>query len=165
MEHFKSSKKILFCIYKMSQISKKPYEKCEIKIIDDDNYFWMNRRDLELETDWAVVFDKCDPKKQKYRHDLISNTLFQLCRVFVCNDLVERKIKSRTVSSKKILEFKEKLGLDPKKYYFYVQDIISALQLAFEGKITHTQYCVLKKRLDLYFSEHKRLIWSCRQIF
>ena len=55
MEHFKSSKKILFCIYKMSQISKKPYEKCEIKIIDDDNYFWMNRRDLELETDWAVV--------------------------------------------------------------------------------------------------------------
>ena len=100
-------------MYKMSQISKKPYEKCEIKIIDDDNYFWVNRRDLELETDWAVVFDKCDPKKQKYRRDLISNTQFQLCRVFVCNDLVERKIKSRRVSSKKILEFTEKVGLDP----------------------------------------------------
>ena len=41
--------------------------KCEIEIIDDKNYFWVNRRDLETEWDyknWAVIFDKCDPKNK-----------------------------------------------------------------------------------------------------
>ena len=94
-------------------------------------------------------------KKQIYGQDLILNTQFQGCRVFVQNDLVERKIKSCRVSSKKILEFKEKLGLDPNKYGFEKPDIISALQVAFEGEIMHTQYCVQNKRLDLYFSKHK----------
>ena len=47
--------------------------------------------------------------------------------MFVQNDLAERKIKSCRVSSKKILEFKEKLGLDPNKYGFEKPDIISAL--------------------------------------
>ena len=31
-------------------------------------YFWVNRRDLEIESDyknWAVIFDKCDPKNKK----------------------------------------------------------------------------------------------------
>ena len=94
-------------------------------------------------------------KKQIYGQDLIPNTQFQGCRVFVQNDLAERKIKSCRVSSKKILEFKEKLGLDPNKYGFEKPDIISALQVAFEGEIMHTQYCVQNKRLDLYFSKHK----------
>ena len=71
------------------------------------------------------------------------------------NDLAERKIKSRRASSTKILGFKEKLGLDPNKYSFDEQDIISAFQVAFEGEIMHTQYCVQSKRLDLHFSEHK----------
>ena len=70
------------------------------------------------------------------------------------NDLVERKIKSRRVSSKKVLEFKEKLGLDPNCYVFLEQDI-SALQIAFEQEIMHTQYCVQNKRLDLYFPKCK----------
>ena len=65
------------------------------------------------------------------------------------NDLVERKIKSRRVSSKKVLKFKEKLGLDPNCYVFLEQDIISALQIAFEREIMHTQYCVQNKRLAL----------------
>ena len=94
-------------------------------------------------------------KKQIYGQDLIPNTQFQGCTVFVQNDLAERKIKSCRVSSKKILEFKEKLGLDPNKYGFEKPDIISALQVAFEGEIMHTQYCVQNKRLDLYFSKHK----------
>ena len=29
------------------------------------------------------------------------------------------------------------------------------MQVAFEGEIMHTQYCVQNKRLDFYFSEHK----------
>ena len=71
------------------------------------------------------------------------------------NDLVERKIRSRWVASKQFLEFKEKLGLDPNEYCFDEQDILNALQVAFEGEIMYTQYCVQNKRLDLYFFEYK----------
>ena len=40
------------------------------------------------------------------------NTKFQPCRIFVRNDLIERKIKSYRKSSEKFLKFKEKLGLE-----------------------------------------------------
>ena len=100
----------------MSKISKEAYKKCEIEISDEKEYFLMNRRDLEIESDykyWAHAFDKCDPEKQKYKCELIPNTQFQPCRKIVPNDLAERKNKSRRASSKSFLEFKEKLGLDP----------------------------------------------------
>ena len=35
------------------------------------------------------------------------------------------------------------------------QDIISALQVAFEGETILNQHCVKKKRLDAYFSKYK----------
>ena len=41
------------CTYKMVQISKKGYEKCEVEIIDKGRYFWVNRKDLEVESDVA----------------------------------------------------------------------------------------------------------------
>ena len=81
------------------------------------------------------------------------STQFRPCERFVRNYLVERKIRSRRLASEQFLEFKEKLGLDPNKYSFDEQNIISALQGAFEGEIMHTQYCVQNKRLDFYFSE------------
>ena len=52
----------------MCQMSKEVYEKYEIGFIDDKEYFSINRRDLEIESDyknWAVIFDKCEPEKQK----------------------------------------------------------------------------------------------------
>ena len=66
------SKKIIFflCMYKMIQISKEEYEKCEVETINKGRYFWVNRKDLEVESDianWAHIFDKCDLEKQKYR--------------------------------------------------------------------------------------------------
>ena len=154
------SKKIIFflCMYKMVQISKKGYEKCEVEIIDKRRYFWVNRKDLEVESDvanWAQIFDKCDPEKQKYRQELTPNAEYQRCRVFVRNDLVEKKIKSCRKSSKRFLEFKKKLGLDPDVVTCDKQDIISALQVAFEGEIILTQYCIENKRLDAYFSKYK----------
>ena len=85
------------CMYKMVRISKEEYKKCEIKIIDKEKYFWVNRKDLEIESDvsnWAQVLDKCDPEKQKYRQELIPNAEYQRCRVFVRNDLVEKKLKA-----------------------------------------------------------------------
>ena len=99
----------------MLQIRKEEYEKCKIEVIDKGRYFWVNRKKLEIESDvanWAHIFDKCDPKKQKYRQELTPNAKKQRCRVFVRNDLVERKIKSCRKSSKRFLKFKKKLGLN-----------------------------------------------------
>ena len=81
-------------MYKMGQIGKEAYKKREVEIIDKGRYFWINRRDLEAESDvtnWAQIFDKCDPEKQKYRHELMPNTTFQPSTRFVQNDLVEGK--------------------------------------------------------------------------
>ena len=75
--------------------------------------------------------------------------------MFVRNDLVERNIKSCRKASEKFLKFKVKLVLDPCKVNCDGQDIISALQLAFEGEIIHTQYCVQNKRLDAYLPKYK----------
>ena len=58
------------CMYKMLQISKEEYKKCEVEIIDKGRYFWVNRKDLETKSDvanLAQIFDKCDPEKRKYR--------------------------------------------------------------------------------------------------
>ena len=81
-------------MYKMLQICEEGYKKCEVEIIDKGKYFWVNIKYLEVESDvanWAQIFDKCDPEKQKYRHELIPNTECQLCRKFVRNDLIEIK--------------------------------------------------------------------------
>ena len=71
------------------------------------------------------------------------------------NYLVKRKIKSCRKSSKRFLEFKKKLRLDPDVVTCDEQDIISTLQVAFEGKIILTQYCIENKRLDAYLSKYK----------
>ena len=68
------------CMYKMVQIRKEEYEKCEVEIIDKGRYFWVNRKDLEVESDvanWAQIFDKCDSEKQKYRQELTPNAEYQ----------------------------------------------------------------------------------------
>ena len=96
---------------KMVQISKEEYKKCEVEIIDQGRYFSVNKKDLEVESDvanWAQTFDKCDSKKQKNRQELTPYAEYQRCRVFVRNDLVKRKMKSCTKSSKRLLEFFKK---------------------------------------------------------
>ena len=62
------------------------------------------------------------------------NTKFQQCRVFVQNDLVERKIKSCRKLSKRFLELKKKLGVDPDVVTCDEQDIIKILHDRFEGE-------------------------------
>ena len=68
-------------------------------IIDPNNsqYFWINRRDLEIKTkrNWQVIFDKYkDLSTQKYRKELTPNITFQPNKIFVRNDLFEKIIKS-----------------------------------------------------------------------
>ena len=64
-------------MYKTLQISKEEYKKCEVKIIDKERYFWVNRKDLAV-------------KIQTW----ISNTKFQQYGVFIRNDLVGKKVKA-----------------------------------------------------------------------
>ena len=53
IEYFMPSKNFSFflCMYKMDQIIKKGYKKCEVEIIDKGRYFWLNGKDLEVESD------------------------------------------------------------------------------------------------------------------
>ena len=91
--------------------------KCEIETINDPNnsqYFWVNRRDLEIETkrNWQAVFDKCkDSSIQKYRKELTSNITFQPNKIFVRNDLIEKIIKNFKATNLEFLKLKERLGL------------------------------------------------------
>ena len=66
-------------MYKMSKIRKEAYKKCEIETIHKEQCFWLRRKDLQIESghsNWAAIFDKCDPHKQKYRYDLMPSTNF-----------------------------------------------------------------------------------------
>ena len=73
--------------------------KCDLKTIVDPNnsqYFWINRRDLEIEnkSNLQVIFDKYkDSSSQKYRKELTPNITFQPNKIFVRNDLFEKIIK------------------------------------------------------------------------
>ena len=83
------------CI-KCFKSAKKNRKKSRVEIIDKGKHFWVNRKDLEIESDvanWAQIFDKCDSKKQKYRPELTPNAEYHRCRVFVRNDLVRKKLK------------------------------------------------------------------------
>ena len=57
--------------------------KCDLETINDPNnsqYFWINCRDLEIETkrNWQVIFDNYkDLPTQKYRKELTPNINFQ----------------------------------------------------------------------------------------
>ena len=118
----------------------------------------VNKKDLEVESDvtnWAQIFDKCDPEKQIYREELTPNAEYERCRVFVQNDLVERKIKGCRRLSKRFLEFKKKLGLDPNVVTCGEQNIIKFLRGNFYGETNIvTQYCVENKRIDAYMPEY-----------
>ena len=91
--------------------------KCDLKTIVDPNnsqYFWINRRDLEIEnkSNLQVIFDKYkDSSSQKYRKELTPNITFQPNKIFVTNDLFERIIKSCKTTILEFLKLKEKLGL------------------------------------------------------
>ena len=56
---------------------------------------------------------------------------------------------------KKIFRIKKKLGLGPNVVPYDEQNIISALQVAFEREIILTQYCNENKRLNAYFFKYK----------
>ena len=103
--------------------------KCDLETINDLNnnqYFWINGRDLEIETkrNQQVIFDKYkDSSNQKYRQELTPNIIFQPNKIFVRNDLFEEIIKSCEETNLEFLKLKEKLGL------FLYEDICDEQEL------------------------------------
>ena len=72
----------------MLEITKKNCYKCDLETIIDNNsqYFWINLRDFEAETEskWLNMFNKHGNKSTlKYRRELTSNIKFQPDRIFV----------------------------------------------------------------------------------
>ena len=74
----------------------KKSNKCDIEAINDPNnsqYFWINRKDLEIETkrNGQDIFDKCkDSSTQKYRKELTTDITIQPKKIFVRNDFFEK---------------------------------------------------------------------------
>ena len=127
--------------------------KCDIETIIDPNnsqYFWINRRDLEIETkrNWQVIFDKYkDLLTQKYRKELTPNITFQPNKIFVRNDLFEKIIKSCKATNLEFLKLKEKLGLCFYEAICDEQELISMSEEIFKEDKIFTQHNVENKQL------------------
>ena len=95
----------------MFEITKKNCYKCDLEIVIDNNsqYFWINLRDLEAETEnkWLNIFNKYGDKSTlKYRKESTPNINFPADIIFVRNDSFEQVIKScKSNKSKKNLEY------------------------------------------------------------
>ena len=111
--------------------------KCDLQKINYPNnsqYFWINRRDLEIETKykWQVIFDKYkDLSTQKYRKKLTPNITFQPNEIFVRNNLFEKIIKRCKANNLEFLKLKEKLGLCPYEGICDEQEFISKSEESF----------------------------------
>ena len=99
----------------MLEITVNNCNKCDSETIIDPNnnqYFWINRRDLEIETkrNWQAIFDKCkDSSTQKYKKELKPNITFQSNKIFVRNGLFEKIIKSCKATNLEFLKLTEKI--------------------------------------------------------
>ena len=105
---------------KMLEITIENCHKCDLETINDQNnnqYFSINRRDLEIESkrNWRAIFDKYkDSSSQKYRKELTPNITFQPNKIFARNNLFEKIIKNckaANLRKKNFKTLKEKLGL------------------------------------------------------
>ena len=134
--------------------------KCDLETIIDPNNsqdFWINRRDLEIESkcNWQVVFDKYkDLSRQKYRKELTPNITFQPNKIFVRNDLFEKIIKSCKTTNLELLKLKEKLGLCLYEVICDGQEFISTSEEIFKEENIFTQHDVENKQLK---EENKKL--------
>ena len=92
------------------------YCNCKTIIANDSQYFWINLKDFEAETErnWQNIFNKYgNSSTLKYRKELTPNIQFQPDRIFTRNDLFEKIIKSCKATNAEFLMLKEKLGLCP----------------------------------------------------
>ena len=113
----------------MLKIARKNCYKCDLETIisNDSQYFWINLRDFEAETEskWLNIFNKHgNASTLKYRRELTPNIKFQPDRIFVRNDLFEQIIKSCKATNAEFTMLKEKLGICSYEENYYEEEII-----------------------------------------
>ena len=90
-------------------------------------YFWINLRDFEVETEskWVNIFNKHGNNSTlKYRKEITPDIKLQTDRIFVRNDLFEQVIKSCKATNKAFLMLKEKFGICFYEENYYTEEII-----------------------------------------
>ena len=138
---------------KMLEITIDNCHKCNLETIIDPNnsqYFWINRRDLEIESkhNQQAIFDKYkDSSSQKYRKELTPNITFQPNKIFVRNDLFEKIIKSCKTTNLEFLKLKEKPGLCLYEVICDEPESISTVEEIFKEEKFFTQHDVENKQL------------------
>ena len=113
----------------MLEITRRNYYKYDLETIinNDSQYFWINLRDFEAETEskWLNIFNEHgNASTMKYRKELTPNIQFQPDRIFIKNNLFERIIKSSKATNVEFLMLKEKLGICPYEENYYEEEII-----------------------------------------
>ena len=127
--------------------------KCDLEAIigpNNSQYFWINRRDLEIESkrNWQAIFNKCkDSSSQKYRKELTPKTTFQPNKRFVRNDLFEKITKSCQATNLEFLKLKENPGLCLYEDICHEQELISTSEEIFKEEKIITQHVVENKQL------------------
>ena len=127
--------------------------KCDMETINDSNnsqYFWINRRDLEIESkrNWQAIFDKCkNSLTQKYRKKLTPNITFQPNKIFVRKDLFEKISKSYQETNLEFFKLKEKLVLCLYEDISDEQELISMSEEIFKEENIFAQHDVENKQL------------------
>ena len=112
----------------MLEITRKNCYKCDLETIINNNsqYFWINLRDFEAETesDRLNISNKQENSSTlKYRKELTPNIKFQPDRIFVRNDLFERIIKICKATNAEFTMLKEKLGICPYEENYYEEKL------------------------------------------
>ena len=141
--------------------------KCDIETINYPNntqHFWINRRDLEIESkhNWQPIFDKCkDSSRQEYRKELTPNITLQPNKIFVRNNLFEKIIKSCKATNLEFLKVKEKLGLCLYEDICDERELISMSDEIFKEEKMFTQHGVenthLKEENEKLRKENEQL--------
>ena len=113
----------------MFEIKKKNCYKCDLETVIDNNsqYFWINLRDFEVETEsnWLNILNKHGDKSTlKYRRESTPNIKFQADRIFVRNCSFEQVIRSCKAINAEFLMFQEKLGICLYEENYYEERII-----------------------------------------
>ena len=113
----------------MLEITRRNCYKCDLETIinNDSQYFWINLRDFEAETEskWLNIFNKQgNSSTLKHRKEITPNIQFQPDRIFIRNDLFEQVIKICEATNLDFLMLKEKLGICPYEEYNYEEEII-----------------------------------------
>ena len=113
----------------MLEITSKNCYKCDLETIIDNNgeYFWINLRDFEVETEskWLNIFNKHGNKSTlKYRREITPDIKVQADKIFVRNDLFEQVIKSCKATNKEFLMLKKKLSICLYEEIYYTEETI-----------------------------------------